>query len=443
MLPEPLQIALDLLIQFAGDGGGHRPAIVPYGIGAIFWFCLLKVARFKYSPLEVPHESLLAWGFAFALGRELLMLSVKILEAFSLLSLDQLHQVFPPAEHALSDISTVIVIAAYMLYLTKDNRFAKRYMIAGIISVVLVYLLTFWWWAEFISANPESKFGQTWCDWIFRINASFWIGVGGIYVWRVSSGWMRNYVCIAIGLFFLDDFLKIPDMALDEVYETIFAPIRHSLYLIGIIVLGYVYLREHSKSMHTAFHVLQSAVQQRNVELAEANDQLLQLSRTDPLTNLANRRAFEVDFGKLRASISRNGSSIAVMMIDIDHFKLVNDTYGHQAGDACLKAIAQTLSKNFQRNDDIIARYGGEEFIAVLANENLDSITRIAEQLREDIAIKPIAVEGHSITLTVSIGVAYRDAASTSSDETESLITLADGKLYQAKDEGRNRVCIG
>lgn len=441
MFADQLQIALEILIQFTGDGGGHRPYIVPFGIGAMMWFTLLLVARFKYRPVVEPHEAMLVWGFAFAFGRELLMLLVKIFEAFSLLSIDQLHLFFPPAEHALSDISAVVVIAAYMLYLSGDELFSRRYLFAGVGSVVLIYLLTFWWWADFISANPESKFGQTWCDWIFRINASLWIGAGGIYLWRVSRGWTRNVVCIAIGLFFLDDFLKIPDMMLNEQYESTIAPIRNAFYLLGILLLGYVYLRGHARGVLESFNSLEITVNERTAELAAANEKLLELSRIDPLTQLANRRAFEQDFNKLRAGVSRTGSIFSIMLIDIDHFKQVNDTYGHPAGDACLVAMGEVLAKFFKRDNDIVARYGGEEFIAVLINESREATIQLAEKLREYVEANPVEISGDTIKLTISIGVATSE--SMSRDDTENLIALADSMLYQAKEQGRNRVCIG
>ena len=368
------------------------------------------------------------------------MLSVKLLEAFSLVSLDNLHLVFPTSEHALSDISTIFVIAAYMYYLTGEKTFSHRFMLVGSLSVVIIFLATSWWWVEFISANPESKFGQTWCDWAFRINASVWFAIGGIYLWFKSSGWRRNYICLAILCFFLDDFLKIPDMALGENYESVFAPIRGAFYLLGILIVGYVYLRGHASSLYESHESLEIIVQERTRELADANDQLLELTRQDPLTLLANRRAFEHDYQIIKARVNRGGGSIAVILIDVDHFKKVNDTYGHQAGDACLQALGIILKNKFKRDDDIVARYGGEEFVAAVGNLNIEKTLALAESLRVEIENTPIVDAGETINITVSIGITQR--GSSTNDDTESLFAQADAALYEAKESGRNRICI-
>ncbi len=438
MLPESLQIALDLLIQFAGDGGGHRPSIVPYGIGMMIWGGLLLVVSFKYRPTVHPHESLLILGFGFAFCRECFMLSVKVLEAFSLVSMHHLHIVFPPAEHALSDISTVIVIAAYIRYLTGNQVFSRKYMYYGIGSVIFMYLATFVWWGKHIMILPDSKFGQTWCDWVFRSNASIWFAIGGVYLWFNSSGWTKKPVCLAIFLFFLDDFLKLPDMALDEKYEAIFAPIRHSFTFAGSFILAYIFLRGHAKSLLESYGSLEKTIEKRTEELANANRYLFNLANYDGLTGLANRHCFEHDFDKLRANISRSNGNLSLMIVDIDFFKRVNDSRGHLAGDQCLKAVAKIMSDTFQREDDIVSRFGGEEFIVVVANQPRDGFRQRAETLRKTIEGTPIQFEGETINLTVSIGVAVLDGRS--NESTKSLMSRADEMLYQVKESGRNQV---
>ncbi len=439
MLPEPLQIALDLLIQFTGDGGGHRPSIVPYGIGALLWCGLLLIARFKYRPTDLPHEALLVLGFSFALGRELLMLSVKVLEAYSLVSLDHLHIVFPPAEHALSDISTVIVIAAYMLYLTSEEKFSRKYMYAGIASVMLVYFATFLWWANHIIADPTSKFGQTWCDWAFRTNASIWFAAGGIYLWRTTTGWTRNYVCLAITCFFLDDFLKLPDMALDEKYEAIFAPIRHAFFFLGALLLAYIFLRGHARSILKSYASLEMTIEERTKELAQANKHLFALANIDGLTGLSNRRCFDHDFSRMRASTLRSKGTITLMLVDIDFFKKVNDNYGHLAGDECLRVVSKAIASVFKRENDIVARFGGEEFVVAVSSKPLDVNPERAEMLRKKVEETTINFQGTDIKLTISMGVARLD--SESRENAQSLINRADEALYKAKEGGRNQVC--
>ncbi|NND99973.1 MAG: hypothetical protein HKN47_21860 [Pirellulaceae bacterium] len=270
MLSESFQVALDLLVQITGDGGGHRPSIVQYVVAAGMWLWLLLISQLKYKPTRRAHESLLQLGFAFALTRELLMITIKVCEAYGLVSPDHLHIVFPPAEHTLTDLSGFILAGAYIQYLSGQQLFARRYMLFSSSSVILVYLATFWWWGGYISANPHSKFGQTWCDWLFHSNSSIWLAIAIVYLWRNASGKIRNHVCLALGLFFLVTFLKIPDMATDEVYEGIIAPIRHAMYLLAVPILGFVYVREHAADLLAGFESLEDRVAQRTVKLRQA-----------------------------------------------------------------------------------------------------------------------------------------------------------------------------
>ena len=126
-------------------------------------------------------------------------------------------------------------------------------------------------------------------------------------------------------------------------------------------------------------------------------------------------------------------------MLDIDHFKAINDHYGHPAGDACLIDIAnriQSVAKNF---DAVCARYGGEEFIILMADEDLSTASAAAQTLLSLIREVPVSVSGHSIRVTASIGVIARQPGS--SDETDTLLKAADELLYQAKSQGRDQIC--
>ena len=127
-----------------------------------------------------------------------------------------------------------------------------------------------------------------------------------------------------------------------------------------------------------------------------------------------------------------------MLMLDIDHFKRVNDTYGHLAGDECLAAIAKEVDRMFNRPSDVVARYGGEEFVVVLPYISADNALRLAEQLRKIIAESTFSAGGHELQVTVSIGVATANP----DDEVRSrdLIGWSDTVLYEAKSAGRNQV---
>ena len=267
---ETVQTAFSLLAQFTGGRGGIDHVIVNYGIGAMFWSILLWVSLSKAHEYRQPREGFLIWGFSFGLGRELLMLGMAVAVAFDLTTNEKMHVVFPPLEHALSNIAEIVVAAAFVLFLTKRRSVAVLYLKVAIGTIIFVYLATFYWWAEFIIANPTAKFGQVWCDWAFRIAASAAMAWPVYYLWKNARGRVRNVVCVALGFFFLSEFLKLPDMALGEVYENMFAPIRHGLYIAAIPLLGYVYIREQSDELKQAFDLLEIRVQERTVELESA-----------------------------------------------------------------------------------------------------------------------------------------------------------------------------
>jgi len=167
---------------------------------------------------------------------------------------------------------------------------------------------------------------------------------------------------------------------------------------------------------------------------------LEQLSRTDALTGLTNRRRFlelcEHELGRAR----RYGSSFAVVLVDLDHFKKVNDTRGHLAGDRTLAAVAQVLAQSL-RDVDTAARYGGEEFALLLPDTDAAGAAEVANRCLRRIAKTPIdAGEGPSLTVTASMGVAAFPDASVA--RIEDLLRRADEALYRAKEEGRNRVVV-
>lgn len=166
--------------------------------------------------------------------------------------------------------------------------------------------------------------------------------------------------------------------------------------------------------------------------LLASNRQLEELSRTDPLTSLRNRRSFDEDFVTRFEQARRYGRPIAVAMIDVDNFKRINDEFGHQDGDEVLQCVAKVLRK-CTRQTDLVARYGGEEFVIVLPEAPLFEALQFAEKIRSS-----VAVERMPRRVTVSIGLAamphskFADAAS--------LLRAADEALYRAKHRGRNRV---
>jgi two-component system cell cycle response regulator len=172
--------------------------------------------------------------------------------------------------------------------------------------------------------------------------------------------------------------------------------------------------------------------------MRETNARLLReleaLSRTDPLTGLMNRRVLDEDLGRELALARRYGHPVSVAMMDLDHFKRVNDTYGHQGGDHVLRAFAKLALAAF-RDTDTIYRFGGEEFAAILPHSSLQDALAVARRVVAATASNPVAADGNVIAVTVSIGVASSDEVVTNARD---LLAQADAALYQAKRAGRN-----
>lgn len=183
---------------------------------------------------------------------------------------------------------------------------------------------------------------------------------------------------------------------------------------------------------------LEARVLERTRELNALNAQLEAISRTDGLTGVFNRRHLDACLSDELRRARRSGGAMAVLLIDVDHFKRLNDTCGHQAGDACLQALAASVRGASQRSTDIVARYGGEEFCVLAPNTDEAGACQLAETIRQRVEDLEIVAGSLTLKITVSIGVCWREA---SGELTEArLLGLADEALYQAKAEGRNRV---
>jgi diguanylate cyclase (GGDEF)-like protein len=173
---------------------------------------------------------------------------------------------------------------------------------------------------------------------------------------------------------------------------------------------------------------------------AEAERAAAELARTDGLTKLANRRSFEEALEAEWGRAAREARPLSLLMIDADHFKRFNDTYGHQAGDRVLMSLAEVIAKSTRRPADLAARYGGEEFAVLLPNTDAQGAHRIAAFIRDD--LHDLGIEhdtsGHKI-VTVSIGIAT--ATPRSGISASSLVRDADAALYRAKGQGRDTVC--
>lgn len=189
--------------------------------------------------------------------------------------------------------------------------------------------------------------------------------------------------------------------------------------------------------LQTAWEKDRMQLRQIAAELAVANRRLATAALTDLLTGLPNRRSAMDQLEQAWSAASRSGLPLSVMVVDIDHFKHINDSYGHAAGDMVLREAAATLRESARREDSV-CRIGGEEFLVICPNTDLKSAMQSAERLRANLSAKRIAIGQTEKTLTVSIGVATREPGTPDMD---ALVSTADQALYAAKEAGRNQTC--
>jgi diguanylate cyclase (GGDEF)-like protein/PAS domain S-box-containing protein len=182
---------------------------------------------------------------------------------------------------------------------------------------------------------------------------------------------------------------------------------------------------------------------QAEAALAKANIALAQMARMDSLTQLPNRRSFDETIGQEWRRLAREEQELSLVLCDIDCFKQYNDTYGHQAGDECLRQVAKALGDCVKRGGDLACRYGGEEFIFLLPNTPLEGATKFADRVRQAIEALalPHGTSRAASVVTLSLGVAAQIPCSDSLPDI--LLKSADDALYRAKESGRNCVVAG
>lgn len=189
-------------------------------------------------------------------------------------------------------------------------------------------------------------------------------------------------------------------------------------------------------------HIAARAFNVMTRKVADNINELQRLSALDGLTSIANRRHFDLTLEEEWPRAAREGNAVSLILIDIDFFKQYNDHYGHQAGDQCLREIAQCLELAVQRPADLVARYGGEEFVALLPNTGSAGAIKVAQRLQQHVAILnlPHAASAVARSVTISLGVAT--FAPEPTHDSAMLLSAADAALYRAKHEGRNRIAL-
>jgi diguanylate cyclase (GGDEF)-like protein/PAS domain S-box-containing protein len=200
--------------------------------------------------------------------------------------------------------------------------------------------------------------------------------------------------------------------------------------------------KQAEEALRLAHDELEQQVQQRTQELNDLNKVLQEMSSSDALTSLANRRHFDDFLAKEWRQSQRQKTSLAIIMLDVDFFKAYNDSQGHLAGDECLKQVAKVFKQSLKRPLDFAARYGGEEFIAVLPETDAAGAARLAEVIRAEIEALELRHYASPISKVVTVSLGVAATIPDSESEPRELLVDADRALYQAKQDGRNRVRV-
>lgn len=193
------------------------------------------------------------------------------------------------------------------------------------------------------------------------------------------------------------------------------------------------------KGLQERNNYLESLVEQRTRALEEANLKLELLSNTDGLTGIANRRRLDIELEEEWNRAHRAGTPLALIMLDVDHFKHFNDHYGHLAGDDCLRSLTQVLLKEARRSGELVARYGGEEFVVLMPDSNMQAALETAQRIQRAVrSAALIRAETPPGIVSCSFGVASLNPSS--EHVPDDLLRLADLALYRAKELGRDRI---
>ena len=219
------------------------------------------------------------------------------------------------------------------------------------------------------------------------------------------------------------------------------APIAIAGAFEALMLVGFAFVAGHlvERDLRRAF-LMRLRSEKAIHHLASTNDRLLELTQIDTLTGLANRRRLDERL-ETAASWSRvAGEPIALLMIDVDHFKQFNDRYGHPEGDRCLARIAAVIRDQMRRQDDMVGRFGGEEFLAILIGTDLAGAAKVAERIRFAIDAQAIPHGGGAAAPTVGVSIGVAAGRMDRGDTVDDLLRGADEALYAAKRAGRNRV---
>lgn len=336
-------------------------------------------------------------------------------------------------------------VLSLLLYSGSLTGTDKAYWIAGDISIGLAILIG-------ITIAQIPRFQATYTTWVpillaFTLIAKIICALGIQHPSIAQNDIYIALVIIAIGNFtlglptVLSLGASLVAMLTFPVAMVVMPSTPHAfeffMYYVTVTLIfsGISMLAEHQSYMSFLKSVL---IEHQSSEVQRLNDELGTLARQDPLSGLANRRAFDESLAVEWNRAHRQQSDIALLMIDVDHFKLYNDSYGHPAGDSCLARVAAVLAGNMRRPGDMAARYGGEEFALLLPGTDVQGAKEIAQRLLAQIDALEMPHESSPTAAHVTISIGIAAGIPPSEKNATQLISDADAALYHAKRSGRH-----
>jgi diguanylate cyclase (GGDEF)-like protein len=336
----------------------------------------------------------------------------------------------------------------WLLLALIGGYFSGPYALAAtvILAIALAFSLLRCWHAGRVDIEPAELWRRRYVG-LTLINVACWSALTQGMILRIVSGEMIFALLlittglIAAGVTYMS---AVPRVAL--LFQAILlAPavatmiaLDSSVTRIMALLMGIYWAQMALLTLQQARYHRASILDRIKLEAYAAR--LKEVSEHDQLTGLANRRHFDAVFEQEWERLARSRGQLSLLMIDLDHFKQVNDTYGHMAGDVCLREMAARLQNLIRRPADLLARYGGEEFIVLLPDTDLDGAVQVAEMMRAEAAQTPLPVGDQAVPVTLSVGVAMVYPSRTQSRD--ELLKRVDDALYSAKAGGRNRVVV-
>lgn len=316
------------------------------------------------------------------------------------------------------------------------ERYRRRYWLAGFSAFAAINVLVF-----MLASSPWGPLSR----WVMELSAMFiTVGCALTVLARRNRSSLMTILGLSLLLFAQSSLAFLLGSAWNHMWW-----LAHAVFATGFMVLSYGVIQAFlTTGSFTAVFSQTEMMEQVRAEKVRAEDALLKLQRaheeletlaaTDLLTGAASRREFEARAAEEIARAKRSEAPLSFVVIDLDHFKEINDRHGHRAGDELLRAFV-ALVRKLMRPSDLIGRLGGEEFAMMLPGTTREVAAAVAERLRQRIEGESVTIDGAQLRFTASLGVAQYGL---DGDGYESVIDIADDRMYQAKQQGRNRVVV-